>query len=1276
MKKQLMADLAAAVTCVVALSMCLPSSVGAAESALNSWFMSESRAFQHEPGAAQESPRSAVHAAGNIHRGNPRMTSKAILSEGFEGGTIPGNWTIYDQDGDGNQWETYSTTGAHSGSYVARVYYNVSGCDDWLITPQLAVVAGDTLKFWARSYSPSYLEEFEVLLSTTGKAVGDFTVQLDSITDAPTDWTQHRYDLGAYAGQQVYVAVRCVSVDELYLYLDDFSGPEIYVPAGKVMALNTTEIPFGTTTLGSSRNFDLKIYSIGTEDLTVSGFASDDAHFTHNFPGSTVLSAGDSLAVTVTFTPTAAPQETGTLTVTHDGSKADTTIAVSGSGIDALFYEDFTLGVFPPEGWVEYQEYSANGWRLGQPGHGDTYCAFHGRDGDDEDYLVTPQISIPAGKATYELEFMQYEYFLSYYEGHGILVSTGSPDPDDDDWVLLQEIYPGTQLEWEAVEDISLAAYAGQDIYLAFYYYGDHADEWSVDDIVIQEFVYVNRPPEIVHDPKGDTDDTTPILTAVITDEEGIASASVFYEPATKEYRQTTAKAYSQAAMSPTGALADEYSVDLPAQPYGTINYYIQAVDDSGATGTDPPGAPAEHYSFEIQPFAGTEIIYDDSTAEQPWWINESDTAFAGRWAVRFTPQAYPCTLKTVKVAVAKDNPDGAHQPFAVEIYDDDGPAGEPGTMIYGPDTTGSIGNVVGGVAALPDPVWAHACIHPPVVIEEGDFYAAVGAVTLAPHAEGWNVDNDGYHRRRSWVRVPNEGWRFWESYLGHPANLMIRAYMVTGPPPELYLSDGRVDPVIGDLGTNFTYSVTYTNQFDRPPTTKDIYIDGAPHTMTDPTGGSGPYAGGVTFTYQHQFAGPGDHEFYFYFADGALSDRDPNSGAHWGPMNGYYNWDFETTAAFTATGPKDDWQWGEPNFVNGPASAHSGQKCWGTVLDGNYDDGSQSRLETPHLDFTMGGSTKLELKFWHWYDTEKTQFFGQDFFSDGGNVKLITPMDTTVIHPDTTQAENYDTDDMWGGNAWIPGQPGYCGHRASWREAIFDLTPWTNESDVVIAFDFGTDTQGINWAGWYIDDVVIWGDLPLPVELSGFTAVAGDGMVTLEWTTESERNNQGFEIFRRTEDGEFVCITQDPVPGAGTSAAATVYSYVDRAVINGRTYFYRLADRDLNGTLYMHETVVSATPFSTRPESFALSQNYPNPFNPVTRIKYRLAEDVPVRLLVYNVRGQQVAVLVECDQPAGYYQIEWRGTDGHGRELASGIYFCRLQAGERVFSRKMVLLK
>ena len=365
--------------------------------------------------AAKEKPedKTAVQPAGNTLFGNPGIITRAALSQGFEGGAIPADWTVYDNDGDGYEWEAYdassTTIGAHSGSYVARIHYNyTTGCDDWLITPRLTVAAGDTLKFWAASYSSSYLEDFNVLVSTTGDAIGDFTNTELSVTAQPNAWTEYKIDLAAYAGQNIYVAVQCVSYDEYYLYVDDFSGPEVWVPAGPAIAFNSGDIPFGTVPLGDSKDFELKIFSVGASDLTVSTVASDNGHFTHDFPGSTVIPAGDSLVVTVTFTPTAEPEETGTLTVTHDGTKAESTITMSGSGIDAFFYEDFASGVVPPTGWAGYSLGDPVGWVLGTPGYDDNYCAYHNDDFYTcDDWLVTPLISIPA-KADYALFFQQY----------------------------------------------------------------------------------------------------------------------------------------------------------------------------------------------------------------------------------------------------------------------------------------------------------------------------------------------------------------------------------------------------------------------------------------------------------------------------------------------------------------------------------------------------------------------------------------------------------------------------------------------------------------------------------------------------------------------------------------------------------------------------------------------------------------------------------------------------------------------------------------------------
>ena len=85
----------------------------------------------------------------------------------------------------------------------------------------------------------------------------------------------------------------------------------------------------------------------------------------------------------------------------------------------------------------------------------------------------------------------------------------------------------------------------------------------------------------------------------------------------------------------------------------------------------------------------------------------------------------------------------------------------------------------------------------------------------------------------------------------------------------------------------------------------------------------------------------------------------------------------------------------------------------------------------------------------------------------------------------------------------------------------------------------------------------------------------------------------------------------------------------------------------------------------------FSLKQNYPNPFNPITRICYSIPEISNVTITVFDILGNEIETVVNEDKPVGTYEITWNAAN-----LPSGIYFYRLQSGEFVETKKMVLMK
>lgn len=191
-----------------------------------------------------------------------------------------------------------------------------------------------------------------------------------------------------------------------------------------------------------------------------------------------------------------------------------------------------------------------------------------------------------------------------------------------------------------------------------------------------------------------------------------------------------------------------------------------------------------------------------------------------------------------------------------------------------------------------------------------------------------------------------------------------------------------------------------------------------------------------------------------------------------------------------------------------------------------------------------------------------------------------------------------------------------------------------------------------------------------VPVELSLFIATQVDNYVLLQWETNTESNNYGFEIERQAKD-QWQKIGF--VKGHNTTTVPQSYQFTDRSIVNEGSIQYRLKQLDFDGLFkYSRPVIVHFNSIA----DYKLFQNYPNPFNPETTIKYQLPIQTEVRLEIYNLRGELVKTLVDKKQPLGYHTVRWKGINEHGKSVASGIYFYTLKAKDFVQSRKILLMQ
>jgi hypothetical protein len=244
---------------------------------------------------------------------------------------------------------------------------------------------------------------------------------------------------------------------------------------------------------------------------------------------------------------------------------------------------------------------------------------------------------------------------------------------------------------------------------------------------------------------------------------------------------------------------------------------------------------------------------------------------------------------------------------------------------------------------------------------------------------------------------------------------------------------------------------------------------------------------------------------------------------------------------------------------------------------------------------------------------------------------------------------------------------------------ALIIMSPLYSQSTII--FEAGTHIEVQTGASIFADLVIINGTysgggtvngLPIPVELTSFSANFVDKQILIAWQTATETNNMGFEIQRFVVCNQLTVSSNEWevlgfVEGAGTTTKKKNYNFTDVNIKSG-SYKYKLKQIDLDGKFtFSNEVEVNVE----LPLEYALNQNYPNPFNPSTTISYSLPKVSFVRITIYDLLGAEIKSLVNEEQNPGEYKIVYDAS-----ALASGVYYYTIRAGDFSQNRKMILMR
>jgi gingipain R len=280
-----------------------------------------------------------------------------------------------------------------------------------------------------------------------------------------------------------------------------------------------------------------------------------------------------------------------------------------------------------------------------------------------------------------------------------------------------------------------------------------------------------NVPPAIAHDPLHDQTPVPFTVTAMVTDDYGTPVTYFHYWP-------VSGGAGDSVLMTATGN-PYEFAAAVGALQPNVYGYFLRATDMSLSS------AVTANSFFTVGENCGTELGYDDGTAEASHWAQGTEF----KWAVKFDPDQLPYALCSARIGISAHSPERSHSPIVVEVLNADGPGGLPGSLIL-TRVAGSIGNVIGGVP-LDQDNWDYVVFRDglgnPLVLT-APFYLAVSNPATTCH-EAFLHDMSSAPAGQSFVYDGcEEVWlnELAQDSAARPGNRMIRAQGFSLVPPTV----------------------------------------------------------------------------------------------------------------------------------------------------------------------------------------------------------------------------------------------------------------------------------------------------------------------------------------------------------------------------------------------------------------------------------------------------------------------------------------------------------